>query len=109
MILGSTRKFKELTPIISKASICSVTLIVPISEAISDSWVEGPTITKIGNKWVVYFDRYRDHTFGAITSDDLLRWQSSSDAISFPEGIRHGTVFTVSNDVISKLKNHSNP
>ena len=82
---------------------------VPISEAISDSWVEGPTITKIENKWVVYFDRYRDHTFGAITSDDLLRWQSSSDAISFPEGIRHGTVFTVSNDVISKLKNHSNP
>src|SRR5690554_7633218 len=34
MTLGSTRKEREFTPIISKASICSVTLMVPISEAI---------------------------------------------------------------------------
>jgi hypothetical protein len=34
--LGKTKKFKELTPMISKASICSVTRIVPISEAIFD-------------------------------------------------------------------------
>lgn len=32
--LGSTRKLQELTPMISSASICSVTRIVPISEAI---------------------------------------------------------------------------
>jgi hypothetical protein len=31
--LGKTKKFKEFTPIISSASICSVTRIVPISEA----------------------------------------------------------------------------
>ena len=36
IILGRTKKFSELTPIISKASICSVTRIVPISEAILD-------------------------------------------------------------------------
>lgn len=34
MILGNTMKLAELMPIISSASICSVTLIVPISEAI---------------------------------------------------------------------------
>ena len=33
VILGKTKKFKELTPMISKASICSVTRMVPISEA----------------------------------------------------------------------------
>ena len=32
-ILGNTRKLAEFTPIISRASICSVTRIVPISEA----------------------------------------------------------------------------
>ena len=32
-ILGSTRQLTEFTPMISRASICSVTLIVPISEA----------------------------------------------------------------------------
>ena len=31
--MGSTRKLAEFTPIISSASICSVTRIVPISEA----------------------------------------------------------------------------
>ena len=33
MIFGNTKWFKEFTPIISKASICSVTRMVPISEA----------------------------------------------------------------------------
>ena len=35
-ILGSTRKPAELTPIISIASICSVILMLPISEAMFD-------------------------------------------------------------------------
>ena len=35
-ILGNTMKLHELTPIISSASICSVTRIVPISEAMLD-------------------------------------------------------------------------
>lgn len=35
-ILGSTRKHSELTPIISMASICSVILILPSSDAILD-------------------------------------------------------------------------
>ncbi len=34
IIFGRIKKFAELTPIISKASICSVTRILPISEAI---------------------------------------------------------------------------
>ena len=34
--LGSTRKLAEFTPIMSRASICSVTLIVPISDAMFD-------------------------------------------------------------------------
>ena len=35
-IFGKTKKFNEFTPIISRASICSVTRIVPISEAMFD-------------------------------------------------------------------------
>jgi len=35
-ILGSIRYDAEFTPIISSASICSVTLMVPISDAIFD-------------------------------------------------------------------------
>ena len=76
---------------------------VSISEAISNHWVEGPTITKIGDEWMVYFDQYREHKFGAVKSKDLKNWEDISDQIEFPDGIRHGTVFKVSKDVLDVL------
>ena len=42
-IFGKIKKFGELTPIISKASICSVTRIVPILEAIYDPTLPAKT------------------------------------------------------------------
>ena len=77
---------------------------VSISDAISNHWVEGPTITKIGEEWIVYFDQYRAHKFGAVKSKDLKTWDNISDQIEFPDGIRHGTVFKVSKDVFDGLK-----
>ena len=76
---------------------------VAISEPISKSWVEGPTISKIEDNWVVYFDQYKEQRFGAIMSKNLKDWEDISNEVVFPEGIRHGTVFKVSKDVLSKL------
>ena len=81
---------------------------VSISDAISNHWVEGPTITKIGEEWIVYFDQYREHKFGAVKSKDLKTWDNISDQIEFPDGIRHGTVFKVSKDVFDGLKQTRN-
>jgi len=69
----------------------------PASEPITpDSvWVEGPTVAQIEDKWVVYFDKYVDHAMGAVQSTDLENWTDISDTLSFPEGLRHGTVFKV--------------
>jgi len=77
---------------------------VTISDAISWSWVEGPTITKINDNWVIYFDQYKKGSFGAITSSNLLKWEDISEEIKLPNGIRHGTIFKVSKSVISKIK-----
>ena len=74
-----------------------------ISDAISWSWVEGPTVTKIGDDWIVYFDQYKEQRFGAIKSKNLKNWEDISNELVFPEGIRHGTVFKVSKDVLSRL------
>jgi predicted GH43/DUF377 family glycosyl hydrolase len=65
---------------------------VPIT---GNYWAEGPTVTKIGKSWVVYFDKYRDHQYGAVTSNDLKEWKDISDKIKFPSGVRHGTVFKI--------------
>lgn len=60
-----------------------------------DYWAEGPTTVKLGNTWLVYFDRYRDHRYGAISSDDLVHWTDISDKIALPKGIRHGSIFKI--------------
>ncbi|SFD24714.1 glycoside hydrolase family 43 protein [Spirosoma endophyticum] len=76
----------------------------PSTSITGDFWAEGPTVLKIGNEWTVYFDRYRDHRYGAIQSTDLEHWTDVSDKIHFPAGVRHGTAFPVSEDVLKALK-----
>lgn len=58
-------------------------------------WAEGPTVTRINGNWVIYFDKYTQHKYGAIRSADLKSWKDISDQIHLPPGIRHGTIFTV--------------
>ncbi len=66
-------------------------------------WAEGPTAIKIGENWIVYFDKYTEHKYGAVTSTDLVNWADISDKISFPKGTRHGTIFTITKEEFGKL------
>ena len=59
-------------------------------------WAEGPTTLKINGTWIVYFDKYMDHKYGAVQSTDLKNWTDVSDKLIMPKGIRHGTIFTIS-------------
>jgi predicted GH43/DUF377 family glycosyl hydrolase len=71
-------------------------------------WAEGPTVLKKGNQWIVYFDKYTEHQYGAITSTDLVHWTDISDKLVMPKGIRHGTVITITQKELNKLlKNYS--
>lgn len=67
-------------------------------------WAEGPTAIKINGEWIVYFDKYRDHKMGAVTSRDFITWTDISDQVKFPEGVRHGTVFKISRKIYEGLK-----
>jgi beta-xylosidase len=66
-------------------------------------WAEGPTTLKKDGSWLVYFDRYRDHRYGAIQSNDLINWTDISDQISIHKGLRHGTIFKVCEDIYNLL------
>jgi hypothetical protein len=68
-----------------------------------DYWAEGPTTLKINNQWIVYFDKYRDHKYGAVQSRDLINWIDISDKISLPKGIRHGTIFKATRTELDRL------
>lgn len=66
-------------------------------------WAEGPTVLKMTGAWIVYFDKYRDHKYGAVQSADLINWEDISDKISLPKGIRHGSIFKISRQEFDKL------
>jgi len=82
-------------------------LIGPYSKAgnpiTGNYWAEGPTSLKTGNTWMVYFDKYRDHQYGAIQSTDLKNWTDVSDKISLPKGLRHGTILTIKEKELKTL------
>ncbi len=67
-------------------------------------WVEGPTIVKGGSGWRLYYDQYRLRKMGGMESADLVNWYDIADQLSFPEGTRHGTVFTVPKKLLEGLK-----
>jgi len=67
-------------------------------------WAEGPTSLKIGNNWILYFDKYTEHKYGAISSADLKNWEDISDRISLPKGIRHGSILGISAKQLDQLK-----
>lgn len=68
-----------------------------------DYWAEGPTAALIDGYWTVYFDKYRDHKYGAIRSKDLKNWEDVSDKLHMPEGLRHGTAFKVSREEFNRV------
>lgn len=79
----------------------------PAGDTISTNWVEGPSAIKIGGEYYIYFDHYGNPKYyGAIKSTDMKTWQDISSELSFPKGIRHGTVLTVPESVVQQIQNH---
>ncbi len=66
-------------------------------------WAEGPTVLKKQNKWIVYFDKYVDHSYGAVESADLTHWKDVSSRISLPKGIKHGTILQITKAELEPL------
>jgi hypothetical protein len=66
-------------------------------------WAEGPTAIKVGDKWMVYFDKYTEHKYGLVTSPDLMKWTDESDQLQMPGGVRHGTAIEVNAEVAERL------
>lgn len=76
----------------------------PASKAITGNyWAEGPTSLKLNNTWLVYFDKYRNHQYGAIQSTDLINWTDISDKITLPKGIRHGSILKITEQELTNL------
>lgn len=74
-------------------------------------WAEGPSPLFLNDYLYIYFDKYTQHTYGAVRSKDGKKWEDVSATVSFPEGTRHGTAFAVDASVVNNLlkTRHYNP
>lgn len=69
-------------------------------------WVEGPSIMKINDDFILYFDKYREKRYGAMKSKDLKNWTDITPELSFNvRDVRHGTAFKVSKSVLEGVLN----
>jgi hypothetical protein len=68
------------------------------SGPITESWSEGPSVVKVGNEFVVYYDHYRAPRarYEGLETTDWLHWKSVDEKMSFPDGAKHGSFFRVS-------------
>lgn len=71
-------------------------------------WAEGPTCLALDDSYLVYFDKYMEGCFGAIQSSDLKTWTDISSQIALPEGIRHGSILTITKSEFEKLLDEIN-
>ncbi len=76
----------------------------PASEPFTDIFTEGPSVVKIAEGWLIYFDAYRKKTYEAVFTKDFIHFESANDKISIPEGHKHGTIFKADQKVLNALK-----
>lgn len=90
--------------IATAATIAGPFIVEPTPINSPGSWAEGPSALDLGNEVILYFDSYTQHHYSALSTSDLHNWKDLTKDLSMPKGIRHGTAFKVSREVVQKLK-----
>lgn len=75
-----------------------------ITEPFTEQYCEGPSALQIGGEWIVYFDMYHKHQYGAVKTRDFKTWTNLSGQVSFPKDHRHGTVLKIPVVILEGLK-----
>ena len=74
-----------------------------ISEPFTKQFSEGPCELKIGEDWIIYYDAYRAKAYGAVKTRDVKTFTDVTDEMTFPDGLKHGTVFKGSRRDLDRL------
>ncbi|PWS28806.1 arabinosidase [Pedobacter yonginense] len=80
-----------------------------VSDAFSPKLTEGPTVVKVGNEWLIYFDAYGQKIYSAYQTSDFKTFKDVTSAVSIPKGHKHGTIVKVKRKIIKALVKYSKP
>jgi predicted GH43/DUF377 family glycosyl hydrolase len=68
-------------------------IIGPGTKVGAESMVEGPSLLKQGDEWLLYWDSPSVGVYGMASSRDLKTWTNRTADLKLPDHPRHGTVF----------------
>jgi hypothetical protein len=74
-----------------------------VSAPFTENFTEGPSVVKIKDKWLIYFDAYRKASYDAVTTKDFIHFEDINNKISIPKGHKHGTIVPVKKKVVKQL------
>jgi hypothetical protein len=70
-----------------------------VTDALTESWSEGPSAIKVGGEYLIYYDHYREpRRYEAIRSTDLDHWTSVTDRMQLPENAKHGSFLAITEE-----------
>lgn len=73
------------------------------SKTFTEEYSEGPTVTKVGDYYYIYYDSYRKKIYGASRTKDFKTFEDVTDQVSVPVGHKHGTMFMAPKKIIRGL------
>jgi len=68
------------------------------------SWAEGPAVIQVGDRWLVYYDKYNKRDYAAVETRDFATF--APVAVTLPKGIKHGMIVTVDAAMARALEAH---
>ncbi len=77
-----------------------------ISTPFTDNFTEGPSVVKVKDEWLIYYDSYRKKIYEASVTKDFINFTNITGKVQVPEGHKHGTIETVSRKFVKQLKSN---
>jgi hypothetical protein len=78
----------------------------PASAPFTPNFTEGPSVAKVKDGYLIYYDQYREKIYGAMRTKDFRSFEDVTKLVSVPEGHKHGTIFMVNKKTVKRLINH---
>ncbi len=73
------------------------------STAFSPTSSEGPCAIPADDGWIIYYDHYGNHRFGAVFTTDFHSFSPIDEHISLPRNHKHGSIIKVKRKIIDEI------
>ena len=75
-----------------------------VTEPFTGNFIEGPTVVKIKDEWLLYYDVYQEKTYGAMRTKDFKTFTDIIKEVDVPKGHKHGTIFKATKKQLQNLQ-----